>query len=147
MYFVHSEAFQQLANYLIQQGQGNSENLFWQLDGLMGFNSQEIATVGYTGSGYIFEEGTVGIMPWIPKLNLDGYQDEVGKYFSIPDPLGSGLTFAVHEYKARADNHAAAGERQDVNVEVEISVDLAPVIAPMSTANASPVFKAGWLSL
>jgi hypothetical protein len=146
MYFVHSEAMQQLANYLIQQGQGNSENLFWQMDGLLGFNSQEIATAGYTGSGYMFEEGTVGILPWIPKMNLDGHSDEVGTYFSIPDPLGSGLTFAVHQYKARSDNHAAAGERQDVNVEVEISVDLAPVIAPMSTANDSPVYKVGLLS-
>ena len=149
IFFVHSEAFQQMANYLIQQGQGNAENLFWQFEGLTGFNSQEIATAGYTGSGYMFEEGTTGILPWIPKLNRDGFGTAFqvgGGYSSIPDPLGSGLTFAVHQRAAGADNSAAAGETQDVDINVELSIDLGPVIAPMSTSNASPAFKTGILS-
>jgi hypothetical protein len=147
---VHSEGFQQLANYLIQQGQGNSENLFWQMGGLRGYNSTELATSGYSGSCYMFEQGTVGLLDWIPNLNRQGFGDTFangGSYSTLVDPLGSGLTFAVHQYAAGADNHSAAGERQDIDIEVEISVDLAPVVAPMTTSNASPIFKGGLLAL
>jgi len=64
---------------------------------------------------------------------------------TIDDPLGSGLKFAVHQYAAGADNEGAAGETQDVDVEVEISLDVAFAKAPMSTSNASPIFKTGIL--
>jgi len=138
------------ANYLAQQGQGNATNLGWQVDGMNMVASTELANaVGYDWMSYIIPEGTIGILPWIPTLNRQGDGDPFvigGRYSTIADPLGSGLTFALHEYAVAADNSAAAGETQDVNVEVELSIDLAPIIAPMSTANASPIFKAGQLS-
>ena len=68
-----------------------------------------------------------------------------GAYRTIADPLGSGLTFAVHEYASGADNESAGSETQDVDIQVEISIDLAPVKSIMSTSNASPIFKAGQL--
>ena len=104
---------------------------------------------GFIGEGYIFPVGGIGIVPWIPRMNREGFgsSDSVGGFYtSIPDPLGSGLTFAVHEYFGGADNQNAAGETQDINVNVEISVDLAPLVAPMSTSNAAPVYKFGILS-
>lgn len=138
------------ANFLGQQGQGNATNLGWQIDGLNMVASTELANAaGYDWMSYIIPEGTIGILPWIPTLNRQGYGDTFrigGRYSTIADPLGSGLTFAVHERAVAADNQDAAGETQDINVEVEISIDLAPIIAPMSTANASPIFKAGQLS-
>lgn len=138
------------AMYLGQQGQGNATNLGWQIDGLNMVASTELTNAaGYDWMSYIIPEGTIGILPWIPQLNRQGFGETFrvgGRYSTIADPLGSGLTFAVHEYAVGADNNNAAGETQDIDVEVEISIDLAPIIAPMSTANASPIFKAGQLS-
>lgn len=140
----------QEAEHLVQQGQGNSTNTSYQATGLNGMVSQDI-TVGaaYVGQGFMFPQGTVGILPWIPKLNRQGFGDagsNGGYYTNISDPFGTGLNFAVHELYTGADNQSTSGERQDVNVDVEISVDLAPVKALMSTANASPIFSYGVLS-
>ena len=147
---IVDETLGQKGEYLIQQGQGNNANLGWQAAGINGDITQELTLdSGYVGMGYIFPVGGIGILDWIPSLNKQSWgtpEGAGGFYHSIPDPLGSGLTFAVHEYYAGADNQNVAGETQDVNVHVEISVDLAPVIAPMSTAKASPVFKFGVLS-
>lgn len=147
---IVDEYLYQLGEHLVQQGQGNSTNLSWQATGLMADVTEELTTdSGYLGMGYIIPEGTIGILPWIPKMNRmnDGAPGAIGGlYTSIPDPLGSGLQFAVHEYYAGADNQSAAGETQDVNVHVELSIDLAPVEDIMSAANASPIFKFGLLS-
>ena len=135
----------QLAEKLIQQGAGNAENQAWQMLGMSGVTSQEaIKAATQVSAGYIIPAGTIGVLPWVPKKNREGFGDAFqvgGKYRTMPDPLGSGLNFAVHEYAEAADNNATYGERQDVNIETEITVDLAPIIAPMSTANASPIFK------
>jgi hypothetical protein len=137
------------AAYLGQQGQGNATNLGWQIDGMNMVASTELANAdGYDQMSYILPEGSIGILPWIPTLNRQGFGDTFqngGVYRSIPDPLGSGLMFAVHEYAAGADNSGASGETQDVDIQVEISIDLAPVIAPMSTSNLTPIIKAGLL--
>jgi len=140
---------QAVAQRLAQQGQGNQTNLGWQIDGMNMVPSTELSNEpGYDWMSYIIPEGTIGILPWIPTLNRSGFGDTFangGAYRTIPDPLGTGLQFAVHEYATGADNEDAAGETQDVDIEVELSVDLAPVIAPMSTSDASPIFKAGQL--
>jgi hypothetical protein len=146
---INNVRAQAQANYLGQQGQANSTNLGWQLDGMNMVASTEFANAaGYDWMSYILPEGSIGILPWIPTLNRQGFGDTFqngGAYRTIADPLGSGLTFAVHEYAAGADNSAASGETQDIDIEVELSIDLAPVIAPMSTANLSPIVKAGQL--
>lgn len=132
-----------------QQGQGNSTNLGWQIPGLSAVTSTAFANDdGYDYMSFILAEGTIGILPWIPMLNRDGFGNTFqngGSYRSIPDPLGSGLVFAVHEYATGADNESTYGETQDVDIQVEISVDLAPVYAPMTTSNASPVYLTGLL--
>ena len=139
----------QNGEYLVQQGQGNSANLGWQMLDINHYFTTGLANAtGYQGMSYILPVGTVGILPWIPKLNAEGFGDTFkngGWYSNIPDPLGSGLTFAIHEYATGADNQSTYGERQDIDVQVELSVDLAPLYAPMSTSNASPVFKTGLL--
>ena len=134
---------------IAQQGQGNSSNLGWQIPGLKSFTSTGFANEsGYDYMSYIFRQGTIGILPWIPMLNRQGFGDIFsvgGKYSTMPDPLGSGLTFAVHQYATAADN-ATPAETQDIDIEVEISCDLAPFHAPETTSNADPVFKVGLLS-
>ena len=138
------------AMYLGQQGQGNATNLGWQIDGMNMVTSTELTNAtGYDWMSYIIPEGTIGILPWIPQLNRSGFGDTFangGAYRNISDPLGSGLVFAVHEYASGADNESAGAETQDIDIEVEVSIDLAPVKAPMSTSNLSTIVKAGQLS-
>jgi len=142
---IADELLYQEGEFLVQQGQGNNENLAWQMQDINGMVSQDITVPeGSFGSGFIFPAGTVGILPWIPNLNKRdfGSSGEAGGFYTtLEDPFGTGLTFAVHERYAGADNQATSGETQDINVFVEISVDLSPVKAVMSTANASPIFK------
>lgn len=141
---IVDEALYQEGEYLVQQGQGNNTNLGWQALDLNGDVSQNITVAaGSAGSGFIFPFGTVGVIPWIPKLNRQGFGDagaNGGFYTTLDDPFGTGLKFAVHERYVAADNESTSGETQDVNVFVEISVDLAPIKSVMSTANASPIF-------
>lgn len=137
------------AMFLGQQGQGNATNLGWQIDGMNMVASTELANAtGYDQMSYILPEGSIGILPWIPQMNRTGFGDTFqngGSYRSIPDPLGSGLTFAVHEYATGVDNNGAGSETQDIDIQVEISIDLAPLKAPMSTSNLTPIIKAGLL--
>jgi hypothetical protein len=146
---ILDETLWQKANFLANQGVANNENLAFQFGGVdFGQEATQELTLdsGYVGMGYIFPMGGIGIIQWIPRLNRQGFGDpgrEGGFYTSIPDPLGSGLEFAVHERYESADNDGSSGETQDVNVHVELSVDLAPLAAPMSTANESPIFKFG----
>jgi hypothetical protein len=137
------------AMFLGQQGQGNATNLGWQIDGMNMVASTELANAsGYDQMSYFIPEGTIGILPWIPSLNRQGFGDTFqngGVYRSLPDPLGSGLTFAVHEYATGADNENNGAETQDVDIQVEISIDLGPVKAPMSTSNLTSIFKGGLL--
>jgi hypothetical protein len=142
---IADEVLFQEGEYLIQQGQGNSTNLAWQGNGIDAMVSQDVTVdTNSIGAGFLFPQGTVGILPWIPKLNRREYGEAglvSGFYTSLSDPFGTGLQFAVHERQETADNNETSGETEDVNVYVEISVDLAPIKSPMSTANASPVFK------
>lgn len=137
------QQFERIAN----QGGGNSQNLTFQVSDVMPGPTTELTLdSGYVGQGYIFPVGSVGVIPWIPRPNRDGFgaSGEAGGLFtSVPDPLGSGLTFALHQYQVGADNSSAAGETQDVDFEVELSIDLGAVEADSSTANLSPIFKFG----
>lgn len=146
---INNVRAQAKAAFQAQQGQGNQTNLGWQFDNMSTVASTELVNAsGYDWMSYIIPEGTIGILPWIPQLNRSGFGDTFqngGAYRNMPDPLGSGLNFAVHEYATGADNEGGSGETQDVDVEVEISIDLGPVKAPMSTSNESSIFKTGQL--
>jgi len=137
-------------DFLANQGVANQTNLGWQITGFNAAASTELSNAtGYDFMSFIFPEGSIGALPWIPQLNRGGWGDiqgNGGQYSTMADPLGSGLNFAVHQYTAGADNSATYGETQDVNIYAELSIDIAPVVAPMSTANQSPVFKVGLLT-
>jgi hypothetical protein len=137
------------AQFLGQQGQGNATNLGWQIDGMdMGASTELANATGYDQMSYIMPQGAIGMVDWIPSLNRSGHGDifqNGGMYSTMKDPLGSGLTFAVHQYATGVDNDGAGSETQDIDIQVELSVDIAPFKSPMSTSNLTPIVKAGLL--
>lgn len=135
----------QQAEKIANQGGGNSTNLAFQVGNLSILPTIEpTVPASSDGVGYVFPQGTVGCIDWIPVENREGYgsSGEVGGlYTSIQDPYGLGLTFALHQYQQAADSNSADGETQDVVYQVELSIDLAFVEADTSTANESSIFK------
>lgn len=137
-----------LVEQALNQGGGNSTNLGFQAGGIEYIPSIDDLTkpTGHEGSAYLIPKGTFGMIPWIPKVNRDNYTKGIYEYSNIADPMGSGLTFAVHSYSGGADNSGTYGETQDVNLFFEVSIDLTLVKSMLSTANETPVFKIGLLN-
>lgn len=137
----------QKVDYILRQGDANQVNLAWQMLGMNHVLTTGLSNdAGYQGMSYIIPTGTVGVLQWNPSLNKSGFGNPFqtgGVYRTMPDPLGSGLVFSYHEYATAADNSSAAAETQDVDIECELTVDLGPVHAPMTTSNAHPAYKAG----
>lgn len=127
------------------QGAANSENLAFQYQGYefvktLGFDAYA-AALGYSEAFWIVvPNGMVGAMPWIPKQNREGNSDfwPLSRYGSFINPV-DGVTYAVHEFAAAADEFINNGQVQDVKVEVEYSHDIAIEHAPLSTANDAPI--------
>lgn len=131
-----------------QQGQGNSTNLGFQFSGLDVAESVEVDDVLYAnGISFAFPTGMAGILDWIPKQNRQGkgnFDSVLGGYSSIIDPA-TGLSFAVHGYTERADTSGANGNSQDEVTEWEISIDLSPQHAQITTATQTPILAIGQL--
>lgn len=145
-----------LARKVGNQGTGNQQNEAYQLEGyreIVASTRQILDVPGtYSESGIFFETGLVGIVPWIPvqnRKNLDPMRAMSfnGDYGQINVP-GLNFPLAIHSYGQRADNTALNGQTQDVTIEIEVSVDLGYVSAPLSDfrgANDSVVYTAGVL--
>ena len=132
-----------LSQRLQAQGSANAYNYGFQFAGIdvMGTTRTVLGTT-YGGSGIFFENGLVAIEPWIPKQNRKALDPDkaaqyTGDYGQIEIPQFPGVNFAIHAYSQRADNSSVGGYTQDVTLEVEISVDMAYVSAPISTLRGS----------
>lgn len=149
----------------IQQGQGNATNLGWQFENMTIAQSTSAILSGltdtYAGAALAFPMDLAGIVPWIPKQNrkpLDpvAMMSVNGDFGSIQVPVLDNegrtiynLDLAVHAYAEKADTSAANGSKQDVLIQVEVSLDTAYISAPLSDyrgANDSVVYGFGQLS-
>lgn len=120
------------AEFLAAQGAANATNYGYQFQGLNIAESVELADANYTaGSVLAMPAGSVCALNWIPKQNRTG----LGDYNSYVGGYGTfqfmGFTFAVHGYASRADTSSANGDKQDVTMEFEVSLD--------SSFNAAPL--------
>lgn len=131
------------------QGSGNGTNLGYQFNGLDIMPTTNSIDDDYDGACIAFPMDLAGIVPWIPKQNrksLDpiaamSYNGDFGS-ISVPvyDTKGNqvySLDFAIHSYAQRADTSASNGSKQDVVMQVEVSLDLAYVSAPLSDLRAT----------
>lgn len=157
-----SLAFQK-AQQLRAQGAQNATNLTFQFDDLNIVNTTEEIASGYEGTALATPAGSFAALPWIPKQNREGrgdYESYNGGYGVMQDPLGATitgldangqsvtapLTYAVYAYTQASDDQAANGYSQDQVTTFEISLDIAPTLAPLSEANASVVSLFGQLA-
>lgn len=129
--------------YLAAQGMTNATNTSFQFNGVKFVNSVELtasaATLSYTKGFWVAApDGTFAALPWIPKENRQGVDTKVNQYSSIINPV-DGLSYAVHTYQATADGSAANSTTQDVADQYEVSIDVAMDVAPLSTANETPL--------
>jgi hypothetical protein len=134
--------------YQAAQGAGNSANTAFQFNGLNIVESIELADSNYTdGLALAMPSKSVCALTWIPKQNREGFGDynsSVGGYGAIADPWGLGLTFALHGYAERADTSGTNGDKQDVLMNFEVSLDVSYNKSPLSGSdNESVIFQAG----
>ena len=130
------------------QGQNNSTNLSFQFVGIEGRESIEVDDANYAnGLSFFAPMGMTGILDWVPPVNRRGkgdFESVLGGFSTVIDPM-TGLPFALHAYTERGDTSGANGSAQDEVTEWELSIDLSPQYAPISTANQTPIFAIGQL--
>lgn len=128
------------------QGAQNSTNYSFQFSGLEFIHDPSLTAkaldidAGYINGFFIVvPAGTFGALDWIPKQNREGKVTSVNTYSSFVNPF-DGLRYALHTYETRADGSSVNGMTQDVITQFEVSLDVALEVAPLSTADATPVF-------
>ncbi|MCK5018800.1 MAG: hypothetical protein KAS32_17185 [Candidatus Peribacteraceae bacterium] len=140
------------ADFAAAQGQANATNLGFQFNGLnIAMTTNDIDT-DYNGAAIAFNTETVGIVPWIPVQNRKAlnpkdamsYNGDWGQ-ITVPvlDDKGNvvyTLDFAIHSYAQRADTSSSNGSEQDILLEVEVSIDIAYLSAPLSAFRATGDF-------
>jgi hypothetical protein len=101
------------------------------------------------GAGLFLPVNTFAVLDWIPRQNRQGrgdYNTFVGGFGSVIDPV-SGMTFAIHGYTQRADTSAMNGNTQDEVMEFEVSIDISPNLAPLSTTKVVSNGNGGTVTL
>lgn len=129
------------------QGTGNSTNLAFQFDmnentyvHSIGLGALGASLVSAYSKGFwiVVPNGTVAVLPWIPKQNVVGVSTKENEYSSILNPI-DGESYAVHSYETRTDGTSVNGYTQDVITEYQFSQDLAFMKAPLSVASETPI--------
>jgi len=145
------------AQRLRAQGTQNATNLTFQFDNMDIYNTTETIDAANTnGVALAMPAGTFAALPWIPKQNRTGYGDYEsynGGYGTLVDPLGlsiteldaqanpvnTPLTYGIYAYTQAADDQSNNGYYQDQVTTFEISIDVAPTLAPLTGSNETVV--------
>jgi hypothetical protein len=143
------------ANFLRNQGQGNASNLSFQFDsynsdGIMehAVLGSDVATPYANGCGIVVPAYSFAVIPWIPSINREGfgdYEDYNGGYGTVPDGTGLGIDYAVRGWAQKADGSGSGSVVQDIQLNMELSVDISFNVAPLSTANETAIYEFGQL--
>lgn len=140
------------ADFGSAQGQANATNLGFQFNGMNVAMTTGVIDADYEGAAIAIPMDLAGIIPWIPKQNRKALNPKdamsfVGDFGSISVPVlddaGNtvySLDLALHSYAQRADASGSNGSAQDVEIEVEVSLDMAYVSAPLSGLRATGSF-------
>lgn len=136
------------------QGAGNSTNLAWQMGQGWNFYAEQQFTgaSGTTGSAYIFEPGTIGMINWVrPDFRAGLNLGDMEVWTTIPDPIYP--NFITWEMKVKrscgdgnAYNTGNAGYENSQLVSFELSADFSRIARYTSTAGDTGVMKYAQMS-
>jgi hypothetical protein len=143
------------ADFLRSQGAANGTNLSFQFSNYNPDGIMEHAVLGSTvsvpyasGSAIVLPNASFALIPWIPKINREGYGDYEsfnGGYGTVPDASGAGIEYAVRGWAQKADGSSNGSVVQDIQINLELSVDVSFNVAPLSTATESAIYEFGQL--
>ena len=136
--------------HLKNQGTQNAVNSAYQFGNANIVMTSASIDDSYLGSALAFPVDMAGIIPWIPAKNREPLNPEkatnsvIGDYgsFTVPvlDDKGNtvyNLPIAISVYTGRADAESRNGSAQDDLMQIELSLDMAYVSAPLSTVRAT----------
>lgn len=143
------------ADFLRNQGAGNATNLSYQFvdfnpNGIMMHTTlgQQVAEPYINGCGIVLPAASFSVVPWIPKINRKGYgnySEYNGGFGTIADATGLPIEYAVRAWTQKIDGSGNGSVVQTVQVQMELSIDIAFNVAPISTAGETPVYEFGQL--
>lgn len=142
---VYSPDLDVILRKLRVNGATNADNTAYQFASVnwAGVSNGFVLDADERGEFFAMETGLAAMVARIPLANRLNTVTKNYEYLSIPDPLGSGMTFAIHKYEAGDDT---GNYKQDVVNYYQVSVDIARGLAPLSTAGETVVFKGSLLS-
>lgn len=146
---IHSVNLMSMYRQQFGQGASNDENLKFQFPGFEHYDSYEVTngTGNVFGTSYIVEEGGIALLDWIPPLNRAGQVSDKGeRWYTMPCPFGTGLTWSVFSYDGCVDSTYSQGTNprggtQDYRRIYEFSIDLSFNAAPITVALETPIHK------
>lgn len=143
------------ADFLSFQGGGNQQNLSFQFqdynggkEGIMFHSSLgvQVAEPFPSGCAIVLPEASFSVIPWIPMINRKGKGDYTtfnGGFGTIGDGSGMPLEYAVRGWAQKADGSGNGSVVQTEQLQMELSVDICFVTAPMSNAGETPIYEFG----
>lgn len=130
------------------QGAGNSTNLAWQTGLGWNFHAEQQFTSasGMTGSAYIMEPGTIGIVNWNrPDFRAGLNLGDMEVWTTIPDPIYAGITWECKMKRSCGNgntyNTGGAGYENSQLVSFEFSADFSRLSRYTSTAGDTGIMK------
>ena len=148
---VHTGAANALINYQQAQGQANSANLQFQYPAFDFYTSNSITNLSdYYCTSYVMEQGSLGLVDWIPPKNREGLTHNDFEFSAMPDPMGifdGGFSLAqqLKVQDSSAGGQAIGGNTQDAVWLFEMSIDVAfyiPTITTQKLVNKYGLVKA-----
>lgn len=134
------------------QGAGNDTNTAYQFDGSFETSRSNLITKDtyYQSKHFIVPTGGVSMVTWNDPLNrkLNGTPQDnaTGVYGLYESILYPGVYFDTFSKKSCADTTAAGGDVQDQTWDIEMTLNYAPAVMPMSESGLTPIFKVGILA-
>lgn len=145
------------ARFLQNQSVGNAVNYDYQFadynpGGIMfhttlGTAVAESAATPNNGTAILLPTGDTAafsVIPWIPLRNRMGdgdYTTYNGGFGTLSDDSGVPYTYAVRGWAQKADGSGNGSVSQDTVQYMELSVDIAFLTAPITTANETPIIE------
>ena len=133
---INFGSLNELKSWQFAQGQANSANLNFQYGNKSFYTSNSITNSSdHFGTTYAVEEGSLGLVDWIPGKNRgSGLKNHAEwDFVNMPDPMGIFDQLAVAVQKKVQNSTASGGDTQDAVWLYEISLNVAFFIPTITT--------------